>query len=598
MPSEPVFFHLGLDYSSLSGLQKPGSLKRAENILFEREGIQELRPFFDAINTTAVGSIHSIRAWRNKVIIGDTDKLRGNSGTGDFTSLWTAGASTPWQFKPYKEFLAGSNGTNFILVDDDLNIYPAQVDAPITSPAGATGAGGLPNGSYKLYVSFFITWPNGHTYETGLSPVGADVNVTSDIITWSNIPVSTYAAYYGTAPTIYRNLYRGPGSTGSLTEIFYVATIADNSTTGYSDNVSDATLQTGFLCTVADALPFTIPKYFEWNYGRIFGIHPTYYNRLYYSEVAIGETAIANELFMPLGMLLENWDDIRVAGFDHVDPQAVIGYGSYLYIALKQTWIRKQGNDPDTWAYRKTYATKGIGAPMTVDRLPQGIIGMSNPEYGEPALCVFNGQNSEAIASPKLDYIFRTDLNIDQIAQCRGSRVGNHYCLMYPSVGETVPNRMLMLDIRRPQDPRIANWTDLNGVCIDTDSQSTKIYIGGSDGYVRTKAATGTCDVLVETHDLVGGSPQVVHNQKTWTSIKYALDSGGDNVTMQIYIDDVLMKWPDGATTKTITGTGEMTQVINSLPQNWKGYKMRIVLTGTGMDTFELYSPWNLDFTV
>jgi hypothetical protein len=58
------------------------------------------------------------------------------------------------------------------------------------------------------------------------------------------------------------------------------------------------------------------------------------------------------------------------------------------------------------------------------------------------------------------------------------------------------------------------------------------------------------------------------------------------------------MSWPDATTSKTITGTSELTQVVNSLPQNWKGYKIRLLITGTDMTTFELYSPWNVEFTI
>ena len=205
---EPIFFHQGLNYDTISALQKPGFLKKADNILLEREGIQNLRPFFGNVNSTPVNAIHNLKAWRNKVFITDGTHLRGNSGTGDFTDLCSAFANWIWQFKVYKDFIVGANGTDFILIDDDMNVYPAQVEGPTTVPTGAAGAGGNPNGNYKLYVSYFITWPNGHTYETGLSAIDADISVTNQKIEWTNIPICPYAALHGTAPTILRTYFR------------------------------------------------------------------------------------------------------------------------------------------------------------------------------------------------------------------------------------------------------------------------------------------------------------------------------------------------------------------------------------------------------
>jgi hypothetical protein len=338
-----------------------------------------------------------------------------------------------------------------------------------------------------------------------------------------------------------------------------------------------------------------VPKYFEVNYGRIFGIHPTYTNRLYWSEVGVGETSIANELLMPLSYLADNWDDLRVAGFDNVEPQGIIGYGSYLFIPLKHTWIRKQGNDPDTWAYRKTYATYGIGAPHTLDRMPQGIIGLSNPENEAPLMTIFNGQTAEAIVSPKLNYILKTDLNIDYIQYCRGARVGQYYHLLYPdNSATTTPNKHLVLDMTRGMgDVRIANWEDINGMCLSTDTQSKKVYFGGSDGYVYEKDETGVVNIEIETHDLIGGNPQLNHTQKVYKELKYALKG---TATMYVYIDDVLATYGDGTTSKTISGTSEISQNLNSLPQNGKGKRLRIKLVASNVTEFELYSPWTIEF--
>ncbi len=594
---ELVLWTRGLSFDSLSSLQQPGFLKTAENVSFEVEGKQTLRQRFANINSTAIGAIHSIRKWRSILVVGDGVNLRSNADSGDFTTRYSSFSGEIFYFRPYKNFLMGCNGTDFFLMDLSHNVYPARVANPLTAPTLTdSGAGTGPIGHYMGYVSYLITWPNGHTYETGLSPASADLNnLHDDAIAWTDIPICPYAAYYGTAPTIQRKLYRGPGTGGTLGDIYYVATISNVGTT-YTEtgDLEDATLAANTASYVDDYDQPPIPKYIEWHYGRLFIVDATYNHRLYWSEVVGGETAAENEVLMPLAVLENNWDDLRVAGFEFADPQGLFSWGVNLYIPLKDTWIRKQGNDPDTWAYRKTYAKYGIGAPHTVDfsSSPGGIIGVTNPEYGEPGLAVFGGQSSEIFTSPRLDYIFNTDMNLDYIHKCRGKMVGRSYHLLYPSGSSTEPDTYLCIDLRRLPDIRVAEWTDLSGRCIDCDHQGKKFYIGTSTGYAKTKSDSGTCDILLETHDLIGGNPQIFNEQKTWVELKYSLNG---TVTLEVYIDDTLMKWPDDTTSITLTGTSETIQ-FRKFPQNAKGYKIRLKLTGTALSTCEIYSPWQLLF--
>lgn len=600
MPLELVYFHRGLSYDARSALQKGGFLNKCENINFETEGTQTLREAYGKLNTTAIGSIHSAKIYGSKLFVGDGAHLRYNSLTGDFTDLYATFGTKPWMFEEYKDFLLGTNQTEFIMVDSSNNIYPANVANPVSAPSGAGGAGGNPNGNYMLYVSYYITWPNGMTYETGLSAASANVSVSSKVISWSSIPVCPYAAYYGTAPTIYRKLYRGPGTGGTLTDIYLVDTITDNTTTTYSDDNSDATLEANDYSTVDDYTPVIIPKYFTAHYGRLHMIDSTYPHRLYWTEAVTGADAAENEVLMPLAMDTDNWDDMRVSGLKECDPQGIITWGTNLFIPLKQTWLRREGNDPDTWAYRKTYSKNGIGAPYTVDisTYPGGIIGLTNPEGGDLGLTVFNGQYDKIMTTPRLDYIFKNDLNVDAIANCRGKCIGRYYHLLYPAGSATAPDHHLAIDLRRYPDIRISEWTDLSGQCLEADMDTTKVYFGCTDGFVRTQDSGETVSFELETHDMIGGSAELADELKSWTALKYMIDTAGSNVTMKIYIDDTLMKYSDGSTTKTITGTSEAMQILNSLPQNWKGYRIRINLSGTDLSKVEIYSPWKLAFEV
>lgn len=599
MPLELVYFHRGLSFDARSALQKGGFLKTCKNINLETEGTSTLRDSYAAINSTAINSVHSAKIYGSKLFVGDSTYLRYNALTGDFSDLYAAFGGLPFTFEEYKDFLLGTNQTEFIMADSSNNVYPVQVANPALAANGAAGAAGNPSGHYMLYVSFYITWPNGQTYETGLSPASADVSVTSQAISWTAIPVSTYTAYYGTAATIYRKLYRGPGTGGTLTDIYYVATVSDNTTTTYTDDASDATLLTNGAETVSTYIPVIIPKYFTAHYGRLHIIDSTFPHRLYYTEAVTGSTSAENEVLMPLAMETDSWDDMRVSGLKEVDPQGIITWGTNLFIPLKQTWLRREGMDPDTWAYRKTYSKNGIGAPYTVDvsTYPGGIIGLTNPEGGDLGLTVFNGQYDKIMTTPKLDYIFKKDINLNAIANCRGKCIGRYYHLLYPAGSSTVPDHHLAIDMRRYPDIRVSEWTDLNGQCLESNFDTTKIYFGCTDGYVRTQTA-GYVSFELETHDMIGGSAELANEIKTWQSLKYMIDTAGSDVTMKVYIDDVLMKYSDGSTAKTITGSSEAMQWIKTLPNDWKGYRIRINLSGTDLSKVEIYSPWKLAFEV
>lgn len=595
-PKELIYFHKGLSYDALSSLQQPGFLAECQNISLQIEGKQGLRPFFTNINTTAIGAIHSLKKWRSILIACDTTHIRANADTGDFTDLYASAANAISMFAPYKDFMAVFNGTNFLLIDQSQNVYSAVIANPATAPTLTDSAAGSgPIGHYMGYVSYLLTFPNGHTYETGLSAASADCdNPHDDAIAWTNIPTCPYTATYGTAPTIHRKLYRGPGTGGTLGDIYYVATIADNTTTTYTDSILDATLITANASYVDDYTTPPVPKFLAWHYGRAFIVASTNSHRLYYTEAVSGDTSSENENLMPLAYIEDHWDDIRVSGFEYVDVQGLFSWGVNLYIALKDTWLRKQGNDPETWLYRKTYSQYGIGAPYTADFCgsPGGIIAVTNPENSDPGIAIFGGQSSELITSPKLDYIFNTDMNLTYISKCRGRMVGRNYHLLYPAGSATEPDTHLVLDLRRFPDIRVSEWTDLSGRTIDSDRQGTKIYIGTSTGYAKTKATSGTSNVLIQTHDLMGGDTRIFNNQKTVTELKYALNG---TVTLEVYKDGTVLTWPDDTTSQTLTGTGESRKILK-FPENTKGYKFYLKLTGTALAAFELYSPWELKF--
>ncbi len=432
--------------------------------------------------------------------------------------------------------------------------------------------------------------------------------------------VGASGSTYTTVPTapfdmdvkVLRKLYRGPGTGGSLADIYYVDTIDDNTTTTYSDDATDVTLAANGACLVDEFGPGPASiRYLEYHYGRLYAIDDEYPNRMWWSETASGDTAKENEALMPLTFLDESWDDLRISGgLGEFDPQGLVAWGGNIYIPTKTTWIRKHGEDPDSWSWKKTWAAHGVGAPHTIciSGSPTGIIALTSPQGGRCGLALFNGQESQMFTSPKLDYIFSEVLNQSYAHICVGRIVGGIYHLLIPGPSDTTLSYHIAVDLRRFPDIRVGYWSftasGWYARCIDADEQGTSFYIGGSNGkaYYKLSSSSEAVTASVITHYMVGGDPKIANRMKTLKSIRYsfhALDTAGSAATiaMYVWIDNLLATWPNGNNYVTLDASRWKPTVLN-FPPNWRGYSFRVYLLGSSLGTFELNSPWDIEFDV
>lgn len=115
-----------------------------------------------------------------------------------------------------------------------------KTEIPTTSPTVAVSGSGTITGVYKCKVTYVDADGGESGYNAG------DVEVTADIdgqFDWSEIPVKTGCN---------RKLYRTKAD-GSI--YYYVATIADDTTTNYTDTTSDANLTIPMLIKTKYTLP-------------------------------------------------------------------------------------------------------------------------------------------------------------------------------------------------------------------------------------------------------------------------------------------------------------------------------------------------------
>jgi hypothetical protein len=127
-------------------------------------------------------------------------------------------------------------GVNITAPLQSLHIFDGHVRMDrvpeATAPSVAVGAAGVLTGAYNYVVTFVNA--NG---ETSAGTTSATTNPSSQQVNLTNIPVSVDSTV--TARKIYRTT-----AGGSTTAMKLVTTIADNSTTTYSDNIADGSLTT------------------------------------------------------------------------------------------------------------------------------------------------------------------------------------------------------------------------------------------------------------------------------------------------------------------------------------------------------------------
>ena len=135
--------------------------------------------------------------------------------------------------------------TSFTDSTGTLQIVPKTIGIPhaptsaLTATLVVTGTGNVTNGTH----SYRVTFTDGHGYESSAGPSSniVTVDATHKQVDLSNIPLGpTATGNDGLNATVNRKIYRTiAGNTGSPK---LLATISDNTTTIFTDNVADGSL--------------------------------------------------------------------------------------------------------------------------------------------------------------------------------------------------------------------------------------------------------------------------------------------------------------------------------------------------------------------
>ncbi len=198
------------------------------------------------------------------------------------------------------------------------NLKYTIVAAPLASLTLAAGSAGNPNGTY-LYRITYVTGDG----ETDASRNTNQITVTNTRVSISNIPISGDPSVI--ARKIYRNAAADPIEMSKL-----VATIADNTTTTYTDNVADGSLgaRVPFFNTTGAGISINGAAYSEPGFSTRYGIN-SQIARSNYACTSFGANT------MPLATALLRSEAFGVDALENiVSGEGVTGVGTHAGGAL------------------------------------------------------------------------------------------------------------------------------------------------------------------------------------------------------------------------------------------------------------------------
>lgn len=560
----PIGFEAGINTNKSPILLEANELQSCKGFKYESSGKLVCRNTRTTVNETAVGSIHTLNRYMNILLCGDGANARYKwdlDGYCDqyippdtnFTLISTVESTKRWSVATYAKWFFFVNGRDTKAMSKG-NLYEWGIPNPITPPSGAAGASGNPDGTYTLYYTYYVKFPNGTIYETGPSPSGS-VTVSEEIITWGGIAPSDYA---GTGVTIWRRLYR------TVSGVAYrVTTIKDNTTTTYSDNVADTTLDD--YTSIPSASYYQPPlgmHQIEYYLQRIWGI--------------AGNTLYPSVAYYP--MVFDPSASIAVTK-EGEDLTAIKHWGDQLYLASKVKWYRLQGQDPTTWGIKRTFTDAGVINGHTVKTTKYGI-----PGQWYDGIYVFDGSVSRNVTDKQIGRsLFLND--ISDVDACYAEWDGKNYYFYYPTSGTTI-SHCLIIDFTHYPTLRFHN-DDFLATAHHYHVPTGFRYMGKSTGY-QYEEADGAETIATELQS-GGGHGKTIFQRKNLRYLWYDINTNSQDVTVAFYIDGSAH-----AHTKTLNNSSRTRARIGDFPQDMEGYFFDIKLSCAASDGIEIYEPWAL----
>lgn len=281
-----VAFDGGLNNKYAPNIIADNQSPDCKNVIFDELGGIETRGGMSKFNTTSVGSFSGDGLFTARYNDG-TEAMVGwwngtgyrLTGTSTFTtigsaqSVWTAGSRV--DFAMYQNLAFFGNGYSQPYKYNGTEFTRHGCTKPNSTAAqtsGTAGVSGPPTGD----VNYVFTYVNSYSVESDITSATATLNIASTATVSINcIPVAPTS--FGVAS---RRIYRRDSSSGGSYK--RVATISDNTTTTYLDEVTGANL--GAASPTDQGEP-PVWQYILSHQERLWAVGPTNPSYLYYSEL-------------------------------------------------------------------------------------------------------------------------------------------------------------------------------------------------------------------------------------------------------------------------------------------------------------------------
>ena len=559
----PIGFEGGISNKS-SILLDENEMQTCSGLVYDKMGILKCRPTRTAVNATAVGSIHTLSRYINWLLEGDGSSIRYKWDLNGYCDLYTPAdenftlmgsleSSSRLSVADYVNWMFFVNGRDIKAMTKG-NLYEWGVLAPSYAPTAASSGSGTIDGAYTIYYTYYVKFPNGEVVESGPSPSGSFTASTDDTVAWGSIQACPYT---GTGIIAWRRLYRTVSGVA-----YHIATIKDNTTTTYSETYTDAQVQafSSMDCLYYDVPPAGLTQ-IEYYLQRVWGI--------------AGNTLYPSEAYLPF-----NFNPLRTLAVCDEDEElkTLKKWGDQLYMAPERTWFRLQGNDPDTWGIKNTFADAGVINGHTVKVTKYGILGL-----WYDGLYVFDGSVSRNITADKIGKSLFLD-TISDVNACYAEWDGRCYNFYYPTSGTTI-SQCLTIDFAAYPNLRFYN-DDFIATAHHYHVPTGIRYLGKSNGYQYEEA--GSAETIATSNRSASKHGGNIFLRKDLQALWYDINTNSKDVIVSFYVDGTLQTH-----TETINCASRTRKRITSIP-HWEGYWFDIALSCADSSSLEIYSPWAL----
>lgn len=435
-------------------------------------------------------------------------------GNGDlWGTTWTAADINNANFGvSFSAHVTNTGGVGSVIGSLDIINITVYYIPLFTATASAT-AGNL-NGTY----TYKATLVDANGYE-------GDSSDPTNSVTPANKQVDLTLIPLGDARTVKRKLYR---KGGKLTAYYWVADIADNFTTSYTDNVSDDDVLTNAIILAGEIegdfantrIGANVKaRYPEEYYDRLFWVLDGT-NTLIWSK-PLNPFAYPVEFFIPIGDAKECTRSVRF----HED----------LIIFKTDSIWRLTGKEESDFDLIRLPSSQGCDMPFTIVKLENEIL-FTNSN----GMWSFDGIGVRPVTN-RLEPFFNniTRNGISPITKATGTNktyeavYANGICyLIY--LDQAANQRILIVD--KDKTGTIARFLKSSILSIRKDPVLDTVYFGDVNGFINLLNATANDSGVTSTFSFqTKYYDQKRNSRKEYDHIEFDIDTGGIDVTPTVF---------------------------------------------------------------